>query len=240
MKKELSIRSVFIDSLGFIGNNKLLLCFLTILSYAGAAMALLYNNSQNMLYLLAYALYLYFFYFFFVSLYFNQRPLITKEKFVDSLIKLAAILAMSLFVIICGSLGLKFLHYLSKSLIGFSDLYNILRTVYIFMAQNEFAKIMIYLGVIMLLTFTFFIPGFAWISIINGQDRSIVSAFAKIRGNYLPTIAVFVSLYGILPLITGFIVLNSSYWTMAIVYALQTIFQIIVYLHLYDKFYHNT
>ena len=118
MKKELSVRRLFIDSLGFIGNNIPLLFVLTIFSFAGSYLAGVFGAYKNLSVFLLYGIFIYFFYFFFVSLYFGQKPLITKEKFVDSLIKFITVVAFSFFVIVCGKLGLNLLRYLINILIG--------------------------------------------------------------------------------------------------------------------------
>ncbi len=239
MRKELSIRQLFIASLSFIGKNIPLLTFLTLLSFSGSYLAIRAGIYQNFLMLTLYGLYIYFFYFFFVSLYYAQRPLITKEKFIDSFVKMIVILAFSMFVLICGKIGINILHYLSRYLIGFPDIYSLLRRIYIFILLNPFGKIVLYFGVITLLTFSFFIPGFAWISTINGRDSSIISAYAKTNGNLWKTVLTFLILYGILPLIISFIGLTSGSVILGILYALLTIFQVIVFLHLYDFFYNE-
>ncbi len=239
MKKELSIRQLFVDSLSFIGKNIPLLTVLTFLSFAGSYLAVKIGIYHNFLFLLLYGLYIYFFYFFFVSLYYEQHPIITKEKFVDSFIKMITIFAFSMFVLICGKIGINILHYLSRYLIGFPDIYSLLRKIYIFILLNPFGKIILYLGVITLLTFSFFIPGFAWVSTISGKDTSIISAYIKTGGNLIKTVAVFVIMFGILPLIISYIGLTSGSVVLGILYALLTVFQIIVFMHLYDFFYND-
>lgn len=237
MKKELSIRQLFIDFLGFTGNNFMLLCFLTVLSFVGSYGAVLLNAAHNNAVRILYFLYIYFFYYFFTSLYFNQKPLISKEKFVDSSIKLLTILALSLFILICGKLGFNLVRHLGRSLIVFPDFYAALRQFYLLILANPFSQIIIYLAVILLLVFSFLIPGFAWISTINGQDNSILTAYAKVKGHYLKIIAIFLILYGLLPLAISFIGSNAGIMLRAIFYALQTTFQIIIYLHIYERLY---
>ena len=237
MKKELSVRRLFIDSLGFIGNNIPLLCVLTIFSFAGSYLAGSFDAYTNLSVFLLYSVFIYFFYFFFVSLYFGQKPLITKEKFVDSLIKFATVVAFSFFVIVCGKLGLNLLRYLSHNLIGFPDFYDFLRQAYIFLLINPYAKVLLLFGAILLLSFSFLIPLFAWVSIINNKDSSIISAFYKVRGNYLKSILVFLLIFALLPLIISIIGLSTSRTVLYILHAMLTIFQIVVYLHLYETFY---
>lgn len=237
MRNKLSIRQLFIDTLGFIGNNIPLLGVLTIFSFIGSYFGKNFGVYSNRLAFLVYALYIYFFYFFFVSLYFAQKPLITKEKFVDSVIKLICIFAFSFFVLLCGHFAIGFLRYCSRYLIGFPDIYSFLRETYIFLALNPYAKILIYAGIIVLLTFSFFIPGFAWVSTVNNKDNSILTAFDKVRGNYIKVVIVCLLIFCLFPLLISIIGLNSSIWLLSIFHALLTIFQLVAYLQLYEFFY---
>ena len=237
MRKKLSIRQLFIDTLGFIGNNLPLLGVLTIFSFIGSYFGKNFGVYSNRLAFLVYALYIYFFYFFFTSLYFTQKPLITKEKFVDSIIKLICIFAFSFFVMLCGHFAIGFLRYCSRYLIGFPDIYSLLRETYIFLALNPYAKILIYAGIIVLLTFSFFIPGFAWVSTVNNKDNSILTAFDKVRGNYIKLVIVCLLVFCLFPLLVSIIGLNTSIVILSVFHALLTIFQLVTYLHLYDFFY---
>ncbi len=237
MLKKLSIRQLFIDSLGFIGNNIPLLGVLTIFSFIGSYCGKNFGVYANRLAFLVYALYIYFFYFFFVSLYFGQKPLLTKEKFVDSVIKLICIFAFSFFVLLCGHLAIGILRYCSRYLIGFPDIYSFLRETYIFLALNPYAKILIFAGIITLLTFSFFIPGFAWISTINNRDNSVLTAYYKVGGNYIKVLMVCLLMFCIFPLLISAIGVNTSLFVLSCLHALLTVFQIVVYLHMYDFFY---
>lgn len=237
MKKDVSIRQILVDSLGFIGDNTALLGVLALLSFAGSYFSLYIGMARTPLLLLLYGFYIYFFYFLFISLYYAQKPLLNKERIIDSLFKILTILALSMLILICGKISINIMHHLARGLIVFPSLYAALRSIYVFMVTNPYARIIIYLGVITLLSFSFFIPGFAWISSICGKNSSILNAYSKARGNYFKIIAIFVALYGLLPLATGFAGLSLGYGFLAILYAIQNIFQIIVYLHLYDRLY---
>lgn len=235
--KKLSVRSLFVDSLGFIGNNVPLLFVLTIFSFGGSYLAGKFGAYKNISGFLLYGIFIYFFYFFFVSLYFAQKPLITKEKFVDSLIKFATVVAFSFFILLCGKLGINLLRYLSRNLIGFPDIYEFIRQTYIFLVLNPYAKVLLLFGAVILLSFSFLIPSFAWVSTINNRDSSIISAFYKVRGNYLKSIFVFVLLFAFFPLIISIIGLSVSSFVLFALHSVLTVFQIIVYLRLYDIFY---
>ena len=238
MKKEMSVRQIFIDTLGFIGNNKGILCFMTFLSFIGSYTASKIEISiHNPFFGFLYGIYIYSFYYLFAGLYCQNKPLITKEKIVDSFIKFLAITALSFLVVICGKISFHITYKLCRGLIGFPDLYNLLQTVYRFMINHSYLRFIIYLGITTLLSITFFIPGFVWVATLDKKDNSIISAYARVKGNYLKVIATTFILFGVLPLFVGFIELKSSKIVMAIMHSALAVFQIVAYLQIYDKFY---
>lgn len=238
MKEKMSVRQVFIDTLGFIGNNKAILAFMTFLSFIGSYLTATSGVSlQNPFFAFLYGVYIYAFYYMFISLYCQKKPLITKEKIVDSFIKLIIITMLSLFILICFKVFFNILYGLGRGLVGFPDLYNILRSMYRFMINNPYLKVIIYLGITTLLSISFFIPGFAWVATIDKKDNSIISAYAKVKGNYLNVIASIFIIFGLLPLFVGYVELKSSQIIMSLMHSMLAVFQIVAYLQIYDKFY---
>lgn len=238
MKKEMSVRQIFIDTLEFIGNNKAILCFMTFLSFIGSYTVAGFEISlRNPFFGFLYGLYIYSFYYFFVSMYCQQKPFITKEKIVDSIIKLIIIAALSLLILICGKLFFHILYRIGRGLVGFPDIYNMLRSTYRFMINNPYLKFLTHLGITTLLSISFFIPGFAWVATIDKKDNSIISAYAKAKGNYLKIIAVIFIIFGVMPLFIEFIELKSSQMIMSLLHSMLAVFQISAYLQIYDIFY---
>ncbi len=240
MKKEMSVRQIFIDSLEFIGNNKFPLCFMTFLSFIGSYIASSSSISlRNPFYGFLYGIYIYAFYYLFVGMYCQNKPLITKEKIVDSLIKLLVIAALSLSILICGKISFHIIYKIGKGLVGFPDLYHCLQTAYRFMVNHPCLRFVVHLGITTLLSISCFIPGFAWVATIDKKDNSIISAYARVKGNYLKVIATIFILFGVLPLFVSFIELKSSQVIMSLLHSLLAVFQIVAYLQIYDKFYSN-
>lgn len=237
MKKELSIRSLFIDSLQFMGSNLGLLCFLAFLSFAGSYIALWAGMAHNLLYLAFYGVFIYCYYFFFTGLYFEKKPVFTAERFVNSFLKLLVILCLSFLILVIFRTGFNILKHLAMGLAVFPDFFVWLRDCYRYIVSTGIYSIVAYLSVIGLLTFSFFIPGFAWMSAVNDKESSIIGAYSVVKGNFIKTLVVFLLIYGLLPLLTGFLGLLTSKTLLSAVYALQTVFQLVVCLHLYDFFY---
>ena len=240
MKKEMSVRQIFIDTLEFIGNNKAILVFMTFLSFIGSYLPAALNISlKNPFFGFLYAMYIYGFYYLFVALYCQNKPLITKEKLVDSFIKIIIITALSLCILICGKLFFHLIYKAGRGLVGFPDIYYALQKTYRFLINHAYLKIIIYLGITTLLSISFFIPGFAWIATFDKKDNSIISAYAKVKGHYLKVIASIFIIFGVLPLFIGFVELKSSPMVMSVMHAMLAVFQLVAYLQIYDKFYSN-
>lgn len=237
MKKELSIRRLFIDVFRFIGRNSGLLGCLAFLSFLGSYAAFWLGSSRGFLFFALYGCFIYFFYYLFIVLYFGKKPIFTAERFINSFVKLLIILAFSFFVLILCKIGLNITHYLARGLIIFPDLYDVLRNIYQAFMLSSVRPIVMYLSVLVLLSFSFFIPGFAWMSVLEDQSGSVVEAYANVRGNYFKTVYVFVLIYGILPLLIGSAAIVLPRTLMAAIYAFQTVFQLVIYLHLYAFFY---
>ncbi len=236
MEKELQIKQLCIDTLSFMAKN----CFLLILfgsaSFLASFLSLKFMFKHQMTMLWSYALFCYVFYYIFISLYYEQKPIFTSEKLVNSAIKIAVIFAISLLVVICGHLFLKLLKYMSQWLIGFPDIYEFLKRSYQFLNGSKTGQFLLYIPLIFLLTFTFFIPGFTWVSSINGDDASLWSAYAKTHGNYIKIALILVVLYVFFPFMLN-LVGKYSPLHLSIKHALKTVVQFVFYIRLYDFFY---
>ena len=238
MKKEMSVRQIFIDTLGFISNNKAILVFMAFLSFIGSYLpSALGISLRNPFFGFLYAVYVYSFYYLFVALYCQNKPLTTKEKIVDSFIKIIIIASLSLCILICGKLFFHLIYKIGRGLVGFPDIYYALQKTYRFLVNHAYLKIIIYLGITTLLSISFFIPGFAWVATIDKKDNSIISAYSRVKGNYLNVIASIFIIFGVLPLFVGFIELKSSQVIMSAMHSILAVFQLVAYLQMYDKFY---
>jgi hypothetical protein len=238
MKKELSVRRLFIDSIHFIRNNLSLLGLLTILSFVGFYAAARVSV-RNIFFYMGYATFIYLFYYMFVGLYFGKKPLWTAERFVESFVKMLTLLVMSCSIWLTVKFLLNGTHFALRHLSFFSDLYPRLRQGYLIVASWPFYSLLVWLAAICLLAFSFFIPGLAWIAAMDDKDASLTEAYARVRGNFWKSAYVFVLLYGVLPLLTSLIGLRIGTWFLALLYTFQTVFQLIVYLHLYAFFYRS-
>lgn len=219
-----------------MANNWILLCLFGVVLFFASFLSFKYAFRHHLSMLGLYGVFCYIFYYLFVSLYYNQKPIFTSEKIVNSVVKMFIVFLFSLAMIFICDLGLKLLKYMAQWLIGFPDLYQLLKNTYQFLKASMLGQFLIYTVLICFLTFTFFIPGFAWVSTLNGKDISIWGAYAKVHGNYLVTMLLMFGFFAVIPFVVNFFVVPKPLF-LGISHALISMIQLIGYIRLYDFFY---
>lgn len=236
MEKKLDLKRFVIDVLSFSAKNFFLLLIFGGALFLASFLSFKYAFKHHSTMLCLYGLFSYLFYYVFINLYYNQKPVFTSEKIVNSVIKMLVIFALSLSVIIVCRLFLKLLKNMAHWLVGFPDLYEFLRTSYNFLQGSLLGQFLLLVPLVFFLTFTFFIPACAWISAINGNDASLWSAYAKTHGNYLKIMACLFGLFALLPLLTSLIGTQTPLWLGAS-HAVVSMIRLVFYVKLYDFFY---
>jgi len=236
MDKKLNIKQLCVETLSFMAKNVVPLALFGLVSFLASFLSFKYVFGHQTSMLFFYSLFCYFFYYVFISLYFEQKPIFTSEKLVSSAIKAIVIFAISLFVVICFHFALKLLKYMAMGLVGFPDVYDMLKNTYHFLNSSMLGRLLLSAPLIFLLTFTFFIPGFAWVSVINGSDSSLWSAFSKTQGNYLKIFWLLFCLFALLPFVLSFVV-PSKPVCLGLSNALTNMLELVFYIRLYDFFY---
>lgn len=238
-EKMFHVKPYIIETLLFSTRNVFLLGFFALCFFLASFLSLKYVFHHQKLMLVGYSVFSYFFYYVLTAVYYEQSPIFTKSKLMRSLLKGVVILALSLFVIICGHLFLMLLKYMSQWLIGFPNIYEALRDFYHFLNSSKFGQFLLYIPMIFLLTFTLFIPAMSWISVVNGRDVSLWSAYAKTYGNYLKLSALFIVLYGMFPFLLN-LVIPQGFISASVSHAIVSVLQFVFYLRLYDFFYQES
>ncbi|HCU59212.1 MAG TPA: hypothetical protein DIC64_04440 [Alphaproteobacteria bacterium] len=236
MAKKLNIKEFCADNLSFMAKNFVLLSLFGFASFIASFLSLKYVFKHQIGMMFLYTVFCYFFYYVFVSLYYEQKPIFTSKKLVNSLVKMFVVFALSLSAVIFGHLFFKLLKYMAQYLIGFPDIYDFLKNTYHFLNASRMGRFLLYIPMLFLLTFTFFIPGFSWISTINEGDASLWSAYSKTSGNYLKITAVLLLIYAVLPFISAVLIAPTPTY-LSISNAVLTIIQLVFCIRLYDFFY---
>ena len=181
MDTKLSLRNILWESCLFLRQNYILSLSFFLLAYAAVYYAQALNISTNLPIVFAYLIYTYFFYYFFVCFYFKQKILLNKRRFANALIRMVAILLLAFATLLILKIGFKILFFLAGTLRAFPEVYEQLRDIYINILMSSYFTWFLSAFVFVILSFTFFIPAFAWISAVIGRDSSITRSFARTR-----------------------------------------------------------
>lgn len=238
MSKTLDLKKFCSETLSFMVKNAPVLCLFGICAFTASFISLKYVFRHQLVMLTFYSIFCYLFYYIFISVYYEQKPWFTSEKIVDSVVKMVVVFALSMVVVMCGHIFLKTLKYMAKWLIGFPDIYAFLKNGYYFLNASKLGQFLLYIPIVFFLTFTFFIPGFSWISCINGKNQSLWDTYTKTQGFYLKIFVILFGVYAVFPFILSFIGALSPVM-LSIKNAVTNLVQIVVYLKLYDFFYED-
>jgi len=236
MEKTLELKQFLIETLSFIAKNFFLLLLFSGVLFSASFLSFKYAFKHQGGMLCFYGVFCYFFYYVFVNMYYAQKPIFTSEKIVNSVIKMLVIFALSLAMLIACDLGLKLLKNMAHWLVGFPDIYGFLKDTYLFLKGSVTGQFLIYVPLIFFLTFTFFIPAFSWISSINGNDASVLGAYAKVSGNCLKMFFCLFCLFGLLPFLVNFATSQTPV-SLSAAHTFSSMIQLVFYLKLYDFFY---
>ena len=135
-------------------------------------------------------------------------------------------------------LFLKLLKNMAQWLVGFPDIYELLKKTYHFLKSSLWGQFLIYVPLFFFLTFTFFIPSFTWISSINGKDASLWTAYEKTHGNYLKIVLCLFVLFAFFPFAVNLMTKQTPI-NLSIAHAFTTMVQLVFYIKLYDFFYED-
>ncbi len=236
MHAKLNLKQFCIDTFSFIARNGFILCLFGLASFIASFLSLKYAFKHQTVMLVLYGIFCYLFYYLYISFYYEQKPIFTSEKLVNSLVKAVIIFAFSLFIVMCLHIGLKILKYMAQFLVGFPDVYAFLKNTYYTLNASKSGQFFLYIPILFFLTFTFFIPGFSFISTINGLDSSLISSYTKTYGNFFKIALIIFVLYALLPFAWSFITPQTPHG-LATTHAIITVLQTVFYIRLYDFFY---
>lgn len=238
MEKKLDLKRLVIETLSFSAKNFFLLFLFGSALFLASFLSFKYAFKHHVTMLFFYGVFCYLFYYVFVNLYYNQKPIFTSEKIVNSFVKMLVIFALSLAMVIAFYLLLRLLKNMSQWLVGFPDLYDFLKSSYHFLKGSLWGQFLIYVPLFFFLTFTFFIPSFAWISSLNDNDASVFGAYEKTQGNYLKIVLCLFMLFALFPFLINLIAKPAPLY-LGMAHAFVTMIQLVFYMKLYDFFYED-
>lgn len=235
MQEKLSVRKVYRNAGRYVGGHLPAFAFLTVFYFIGSLLPMLFGQpSFQLLSLICMYFYMYLFFYFAAGFYFKQQLLWNKKIFLAAGSRFLTAVFLFLSSIFLTSLGINTLIYLLKTV--FADNGDmIVRTL----LNSPAGLIVKYLVIFLLFIVFFIIPSFAFISEITGKGRSLMTTYAKTKGN-LPQIALvalgafaaFALLLAVLVCLTA-----TGIWITAIIRAGFFAFVSILYFKMYEFFY---
>ena len=236
MPSKLPLMDILLQSIKYLAQNMRLTGCFFVFSFAAIYFIQRFHTAGSQSVMFLYMLYTYLFYYLFVVVFFQKRPLFSKENFINAAIRIFAVLLLAFAVLLLIKAGFSLLFLIVLPLRAYPETYAMLRDAYIVAIKSPYTLYIVYAGVFGLLTFIFFIPAFAWVSAAIGKDASITMTFVKTQNNYLRLFCIFLSVYGILPL-TVLLLIPDPVWLVSAVSAFLTLLQITIYLTIYRFFY---
>ena len=168
MNQKLSLIGSIRGGLVFMGRHALLSALFFLLAYGAVYYAQKLSISTDLPVMFAYLVYTYFFYYFFVCFYFRRKPLFSRRRFGNALVRMLAILLLAFAALLALKIGFKILFFLAGTLKAFPEFYEQLRLAYLGLLVSPYFAWFLPVFMFIILSFTFFIPAFAWISAVIG------------------------------------------------------------------------
>jgi hypothetical protein len=228
MKEKLSVAKVYKSACQYVANHLFAFGFLTVFYFIGSLLPLILGATSLWL---ATLIYTYLFFYFAAGCYYKQQILWDKEIFMAAGVRFLTAVALFLCALLLGSLLINCLISVinqASPIVG--------RTFLDFAESSLSWKLGKHLVIFFLMITFFIIPSFAFVSEITGKSRSLLTTYAKTRGNII-NIAVVVFIAFALCLVVMLTMSFISVFYAAIGRAILVAYLSILYFKMYDFFY---
>ncbi len=228
MKEKLSVRKVYRNAYRYVLSHWFAFLFLTVFYFLGSLLPMFIGVASFKVVSLIYT---YLFFYFAAGCYYKHQILWDKGIFVAAGVRFLAAVGLFLTSIVMATLvinsGIYFFRISFPSMGG-----EILDAVF----GSALWLIGKYTFIFVLFTVFFIVPSFAFVSEITGKNRSLVTTFAKTRGNLIKI--GMVAFGAFIFLMAAMIILSRAHFlTATIVRAAVLVYISIAYFKMYDFFY---
>lgn len=148
---------------GFHGPARSAVGTFFLLAYGAVYYAQKLSISTDLPVMFAYLVYTYFFYYFFVCFYFRRKPLFSRRRFGNALVRMLAILLLAFAALLALKIGFKILFFLAGTLKAFPEFYEQLRLAYLGLLVSPYFAWFLPVFMFIILSFTFLfrlLPGY--------------------------------------------------------------------------------
>lgn len=228
MKEKLSVRKVYRNANRYVLSHMFAFLFLTVFYFLGSMLPMFIGATSFKVVSL---LYTYLFFYFAAGCYYKQQILWDKGIFFASGVRFLAAIALFMTSIVMATLiintGIYFFR-LTFPVMGNNILDSVLDSVFWLLGKYAF--------IFILFVVFFIVPSFAFVSEITGKNRSLLTTYAKTKGNLLKIGAVALGALFIL-LLVMFILSRAHFLITTIARAMILVYISILYFKMYDFFY---
>lgn len=228
MKEKLSVRKVYRNAYRYVLSHVFAFLFLTVFYFLGSLLPMFVGAE---LFKVISPVYTYLFFYFAAGCYYKQQILWDKQIFIMASVRFLIAVALFLTSIVMSSILINSLIYFARLLFpmvntGISEM--ILGSATWLLGKYTF--------IFVLFILFFMVPSFAFVSEITGKNRSLLTTYAKTKGNLTKVGAVALGAFFIL-LVAMFILSRVNFLITTFVRASVLVYISILYFKMYDFFY---
>ena len=228
MKEKLSVWKIYRNAYKYLVSHLFAFAFLTIFYFIGSVLPVLVGISSGFLFDIFTTVYIFTFLYIASGCYFKQQLLFDKKVFIASGIRFFTAIALFLIALLVASFVINIVISFINISFGM-DFVNLMLGSYIWL----FCK---YLFILFLFVTFFLVPSFAFVSEINGKNKSLLVTFAKTKGNLFRICGVVLIAF----LLLLFVMFLMSYVNVVVASLLRSIILVyisLLYFKMYDFFY---
>lgn len=228
MKEKLSIRKVYRNAYRYVLSHWFAFLFLTVFYFLGSLLPMFIGAAFFKVVSLVYT---YLFFYFAAGCYYKQQILWDRGIFLAAGVRFLAAVGLFLTSIVMSTLFINLGIYFFR--LGFPVSGNEILDAVLGSTIWLIGK---YAFIFVLFTVFFIVPSFAFVSEITGRNRSLLTTYAKTKGNLVKIGAV--AFIAFILLMTAMIILSRAHFLAAsLVRAGVLVYISILYFKMYDFFY---
>lgn len=228
MKEKLSVRKVYRNAYRYVASHLFAFAFLTVFYLLGSLLPMVIGTASFKFVSLIYT---YLFFYFAAGCYYKQQILWDKGIFIAAGVRFAAAIALFMTSIVMATLAINTGIYFFRIVFpagGSAFLDTILNSTFWLIGKYAF--------IFVLFIIFFMVPSFAFVSEITGKNRSLLTTYAKTKGNLFKIGLVALGAFVLLLLFMG-ILSHAHFLAVAVARAAILVYISILYFKMYDFFY---
>jgi len=228
MKEKLSVRKVYRNAYRYVASHLFAFAFLTVFYLLGSLLPMVIGTASFKFVSLIYT---YLFFYFAAGCYYKQQILWDKGVFIAAGVRFAMAIALFMTSIVMATLAINTGIYFFRTIFpagGSAFLDTILNSTFWLVGKYAF--------IFVLFIIFFMVPSFAFVSEITGKNRSLLTTYAKTKGNLFKIGLVALGAFVLLLLFMG-ILSHAHFLAVAVARAAILVYISILYFKMYDFFY---